>query len=497
MKPILESSAFELAEQIRSGLRTSEEVVRAHIKQIELWNPKLNALIEDRFQEAILEARACDQKRAKKNGALKLPPLFGVPFTTKEMISVRGFRHTLGSIHRKDDRLTFDATVVTRLKQAGAILLGTTNVPELGFWFECENPVYGRTNNPYDLGRTPGGSSGGEAAIIGSGGSPFGLGSDIGGSIRIPAAFCGIFGHKPTRRLIPITGHFPVYPENASTWKGDDYPMTVVGPLTRIAKDLYPLMQILIGPDGHDQEIKADFKLKERVTDWTGKTVWMLPNPRIKGVATTEKELREAVKTAARYFEAMGANLKEMRDDTFKESVLLWFASMSRSKIRSFTDILAGGSVGISYAKELFKIGIRRGRYTLPSLAASALEVMARRHEQKLSSKREASFAQLDRLTKKLNELLDENSILILPIHPRVAPRHGTPLLRPLDFLVTAIFNSLDLPATAVVMGLDESLPLSVQIVAGQFQDHLTISAAEALEAAFGGHTPPAKPANL
>ena len=500
MHNILESGAFELAEQIKSGELKSLDVVQAHIDEILKWNPELNALVEDRFTDAISEARACDRKISELNNTdpaaiTKLPPLFGVPFTIKEMISVEGFRHTLGSVHRKENIAKQDATVVERLKKAGAILMGTTNVPELGFWFECENPVYGRTNNPYDLKRTAGGSTGGEAALIGAGASPFGLGSDVGGSIRMPAGFCGIFGHKPSAKIIPMTGHFPIYQDNAAFWKGSAYPLTVIGPLARRAKDLYPLMQLLIGIDNRDPETRGDFKLKPRVKSWVGKTVWMLPSPRMAGAALTDGEISDSVRIAARYFEAMGADLKEMRSDIFKDALGMWFAAMTRSKVRSFTDTMTSGQ-DLSYARELLKSVMGRGQYTLPALAASALEVFGRKNETKVDGKRRSTLAALEDLQKELTGLLGEDAILILPNHPRVAPRHSTTLLRPFDYIYTGIFNALEFPSTACTMGLDEGIPVAIQIVSGPDQDHFSLSAAEVLEDSFGGWKRPEFPSN-
>ena len=492
MKDILDASSFELAEQIRKQQRTSVEIVQAHIDEIRRWNPLINALVEERFTAALKEAAACDFAFADlyaSDAASRietLPPLFGVPFTIKEMITVAGFKHTLGSIHRKNDRRDLDATVVTRLKKAGAILLGTTNVPELGFWFECSNPVYGRTNNPYDLSRTAGGSTGGEAALIGAGASPFGLGSDVGGSIRMPAGFCGVFGHKPSRRLIPLTGHFPVYPDTAAKWNGANYPLVTVGPLSRRASDLYPLTAIIAGADGIDLEVTPEARLQPRVKSWKGKTVWMLANPRITGTSRVDDEMSQVTKNAARYFEVMGAELKIMRKDLFKDGVVLWFAAMTRSRARSFTDVLTDGQ-DISYGGELLRILLRQPRYTIPGLAASAMETLSRKNQDKLELRHAESLRKLDQLRDELNTLWGDHSILIMPNHPRVAPTHGAPLLRPFDFVHTGIFNALEMPATVVPMGLSEGLPLAVQVIAGEGQDHLTLSAAEVLDSAFGG----------
>src|SRR6185503_363040 len=150
-----------------------------------------------------------------------------------------------GLVARKGRLATQDAVAVARLRAAGAIPLGVTNVSELCMWMESDNRVYGRTNNPYDQARTVGGSSGGEGAIIGAGGAPFGVGSDIGGSIRIPAAFCGVVGHKPSGRLVPNTGQFPPAEGPANAYLG-------TGPLVRRVRDVWPLLRVMAGPDGHD-----------------------------------------------------------------------------------------------------------------------------------------------------------------------------------------------------------------------------------------------------
>ena len=187
MSDLIRCSAGELAQKIARREFSVVEVVEAYISRQEQVTA-LNALVENDYQRAREDASQKDRWLAKHRGG-EIPPLFGVPFTIKEMISVAGMKQTLGSVHRRDVRQTHDATVVQRWRQAGAIPLGTTNVPELGFWFECENPVYGWTRNPYDPSRTAGGSSGGEAALLGAGASVLGLGSDVGGSIRVPSSF--------------------------------------------------------------------------------------------------------------------------------------------------------------------------------------------------------------------------------------------------------------------------------------------------------------------
>jgi Asp-tRNA(Asn)/Glu-tRNA(Gln) amidotransferase A subunit family amidase len=188
-------SAVELASMIARGDISSVEAVEAHIERIERVNPALNAVVVKRYDAARAEAQEADKRRARGEVA---GPLHGVPITIKESLDVEGTPSTFGLPSRAAILAAQDDLYVARMRQAGAIILGKTNVPQLLFFLESDNPVYGRTNNPWNLERSPGGSSGGQAAIIAAGGSPMGLGTDIGGSIRVPSTFCGIAGLKPT-----------------------------------------------------------------------------------------------------------------------------------------------------------------------------------------------------------------------------------------------------------------------------------------------------------
>jgi fatty acid amide hydrolase len=202
-KPLWQRGAAELARGIASGETSAEAAVEAHIARIEAVNPGLNAVVVKRFTEARAEAKAADQERTQ--GAT-LGPLHGVPVTVKESLDVTGTPSTFGVTLRRDHRAETDDPYVARLRAAGAIILGKTNVAQMLAYIETDNPVYGLTKNPWDAERTPGGSSGGQAAIVAAGGSPLGLGTDIGGSNRLPAAFCGVVGIKPTTGRMPDVG---------------------------------------------------------------------------------------------------------------------------------------------------------------------------------------------------------------------------------------------------------------------------------------------------
>src|SRR5580693_4785123 len=228
----------EMASLARSGAVSSSELVEAHLARIEQVNPHLNAFTMVLADQARASARRADQ-------GLKMGPLHGVPFTVKDSFEVAGLPTRLGSYFTPEAPAAEDSAVVQRLRRAGAIVLGKTNTPEFLGAYETDNFVTGRTNNPWNVERTPGGSSGGEAAAIASGCSPGGVGSDGGGSIRVPAHFCGLCGLKPTPGRIPGTGHFPPG-GGAFGWIG------VVGPMARTVADVRALFEVMAGPDAGD-----------------------------------------------------------------------------------------------------------------------------------------------------------------------------------------------------------------------------------------------------
>ena len=235
-------SAVAMAEQIRKQELSPVELVEAHLARIEKLNPKLNAFVHVDAEGARRQARAAEKAVTRHE---KLGPLHGVPISIKSSIEVKGMSCESGTKLRAGFVAAQDAPLVSRLRQAGAIILGTTNAPELLMAWETDNLLYGRTNNPWDLSRTPGGSSGGEAAAIAAGCSAGGVGSDGGGSIRVPAHFSGICGLKPTPGRIPATGHFP-------TSVGPFALLGVVGPMARTIADLKVLFEVMQGPDDSD-----------------------------------------------------------------------------------------------------------------------------------------------------------------------------------------------------------------------------------------------------
>ncbi|GBN53904.1 Fatty-acid amide hydrolase 2-A, partial [Araneus ventricosus] len=247
---LLLKSATQLAREIRGGKLKSADVVQAYIDRIQEVDPCINATVDRCFQKALKEAKEADLLVASgkytEEQLVNEKPLLGVPISVKVLLLVKGLRCTGGSKLFEDLVATEDAPSVALMREAGAIIIATTNVPEFAMHMETTNYVHGRTRNPYNTNRTPGGSSGGEGALIASGGSVLGLGNDILGSVRIPAHFSGIFAHKATQDLVPSEGSFP--PERLfgeKLPKPDIFKYTCTGPMCRYAEDLVTSMKVL------------------------------------------------------------------------------------------------------------------------------------------------------------------------------------------------------------------------------------------------------------
>ena len=478
MNPLLSASATRLAEMIRRREVTSFEVVETHIEQIRKVNPVLNAVVRDRFQEAIREAGIADEN-VRSAPPDTLPPLHGVPCTIKEAFGLAGMPNSSGLLSRKEVIAPEDATAVARLRAAGAIPLGVTNVPELCMWMETDNRIYGRTNNPYHPGRISGGSSGGEGAIIGAGGSPFGLGSDIGGSIRMPSFFNGVFGHKPTGGMVPGSGQFPLAEHEALRY-------LTTGPLARRAEDLMLLLNILAGPDGKDPECRS-FELNDPGgVDIGSLRVLNVPD---NGAVKTSRELREAQEQCADFLARRGANVQTVRIDALKKSLDIWSAALAAARGTSFSALLGGGKP-IHPFFELGRLLFRCSPHTLPAIVLAILETIPG-----LTPRRTARLVELGReLRRELVELIGPQGIMLYPSYPRCAPPHRQPLFAPFRFVYTAIVNVLEFPATQVPLGLNrEGLPLGIQVIGIHGKDHITIAVAREFEKEFGGWVPPTR----
>ena len=469
-RDVLRRGAMDIAARYRNRDLDPVEVVEAHIQRIQAVNPMLNAVVADRFEEAREEAQ--EARAAYRRRGDTPPPLKGVPCTIKEFCGVAGMPHTGGVWSMRDHKAKADGTVVKRLREAGAIILGVTNVPEGGVWAETHNRVFGRTNNPWDTNRTSGGSSGGEGAIIAAGGSPFGVGSDVGGSIRIPAAFCGIVGHKPTHRTVPSTGHYP------PAIGGRVAPFTM-GPMTRTVADIYPLLSIMTGADGVDplctgQTLTdpASVNLKELI-------VYPIESD---GRTRVTKEFRQTIQSAARCLERRGATIRRLNNDKLRYAFELWAAVMKEFG-PEYAEIV-GENGHVPLLRELGRYPRGRSAHTGPVLLMMLLERLLDR----LSGRIQQRLAMIEELQAELESDLGDNGVLLYPPFSRPAPRHRAFALTFFDAACTTIFNVLEFPVTQLPMGVgSRRLPLGVQIAAARGMDHLTIATAAALETDFGG----------
>jgi fatty acid amide hydrolase 2 len=472
---LTERSAVDLAAAIRRGELSAKQVVEAHIARHIAWTPRLNALIADRFDDARRDAEAADARVAAATPDEDLPPLLGVPFTVKESIALTGMPQSTGLVARGAFRSTTTAPVPQRLIDAGAIPLGVTNTSELTMWIESDNRLYGRTNNPYDAGRTAGGSSGGEGAAVGCGGSPFGIGSDIAGSIRIPAFFCGVFGHKPSSGLVPNTGSYPATP-------GDDAGrMLATGPLARRGEDLMPLLRVIAGPDGIDH-LTRDVTLGDpSAASLEGLTVTTIENS---SLLPMTRELRDARERAVGALLAYGAIVRRVEFRTWRRAVLPYLAMLQSGASRATLGLLSDAGADPITVRSLARRG---GPHTLPTRLALAAELLPQMQgdaaEKLVETARELAAALVDTIG---------DGVVLHPAHQRVAPRHGRTVGRPWLFTPAAMFNLAGVPVTEVPLGLsDRGLPLGVQVAAALDRDHVSIAVGLALERVFGGWVPP------
>jgi Asp-tRNA(Asn)/Glu-tRNA(Gln) amidotransferase A subunit family amidase len=456
-------SAVSMAEQIRQKKLSPVELMEAHLVRIAALNPRLNAFVHLDEQGARLQARAAEEAVARGEA---LGPLHGVPLSIKSSMDVAAMRSESGTKLRAGYIAAQDAPLVSRLKAAGAIILGVTNSPELLMAWETDNLLYGRTNNPWDLSRTPGGSSGGEAAAIAAGCSAGGMGSDGGGSIRVPAHFSGICGLKPTPGRIPATGHFP-------TSVGPFALIGVVGPMARTVADVRALFEVMQGPDDGDTS-SAPVPVR-----WPSKSD--LKKIRIgyfedDGRTPVTAETRAAVRTAAEHLRNAGFEVVPFRLEGLERARQLWWKFFGIAGGMLLGPMTKGRQADLSPILKQFNSWV--GAEPAHS-GESLLEAWIGRDEVRLQV-----FAQMR-----------DYPVLLCPVAAIPAFRHGErswvvdgQTVKYLDaWSYTEWFNLLGTPAVAVPMSQSaEGLPIGVQLSAGPWQEELVLSVAAELEKARG-----------
>ncbi|CAB3366495.1 Hypothetical predicted protein [Cloeon dipterum] len=483
-EPLVFMSATELARSIRTGQVTSRSVVQAYARRITEVNPVLNCIVEARIAAALEEADAVDQLVASGQKTLEQmeneTPFLGVPFTVKESCSVKGMSYVVGSVGRKGRRAERDGGAVAYMKKAGAIVLAITTTPELCLSWETNNLVIGSTSNPYDTRRTSGGSSGGEAAIIGAAGSVIGLASDIAGSIRIPAMYNGIYGHKPTPGIIPITGHYPYVDEDPNFLK-----YLVIGPMARYAEDLRPMVKVLSG------ENAAKLRLDEKVDISKLRIYYMEDAGFSMAVLPVDKSIKKCIRHSAEALrKEHNAYVEKAKLKEFGQS--LEISSAVFFGMDGIPDLL-NNPYNPKQSLNLY-VEILKSCFGLSKLAFSTLAFYFLRDVNCFIPKRKFQhyLAKNEALSKKLNLLLGDDAVLLYPTHPTPAGFHNEMYVKTSGVLYAMAINTLGLPSTQVPVGFNsQGLPLGFQVVAGPNQDRLSIAVAEELQRLMGGWTPP------
>ena len=461
-EPLIHSSVSALARAVQAKQVSSMEVVQACLDRIDQVNPQLNAVVQLAATRALEEAREADEAlaRGESNG-----PLHGVPMTIKDSLDTAGLISTGGTKGRESFIPQQDATVVRRLREAGAILLGKTNTPEFTLSFETNNLIYGRTNNPYDTSRTPGGSSGGAAAIVAAAGVPFDIGSDFGGSIRLPSHLCGIAGLKPSSGRVPRTGH--IYP-----FGGVQDSFQQIGPLARYVEDLALILPLIAGPDFIDPGVvemplgdPADVDLSSlRIGFHTDN-----------GIRTPTAETQSAVRAAAGALTVVSGAVEESRPPGLEQSFEI-------GRPLYFFD---GGA---AVRRLLRQAGTSEHTFDGFAPAMSAEEL-----DQALASMYELRSGMLSYFM--------DHDVILCPVNANPAMPHGSLVASGSDanesvipnYSYTITYNVTGWPGGVVRGGTSpEGLPIGVQIVGQPGREDVVLAVAAFLERELGGWQPPA-----
>ncbi len=458
MDELIYASATSLSQAIRDKKVSSQEVVEAYIQRIEAVNPQLNAVVQFTADTALTQAREADAALARGENK---GPLHGLPITIKDSFDTEGIISTGGTKGRASYVPQQDATAVARMRAAGAILLGKTNLPELSLAYESNNLIYGRTNNPYDLSRTPGGSSGGESAIIAAGGSPLGLGTDGFGSIRLPAHFCGIAGLKPTSGRIPFTGLLP-------SAFGASARLRHVGPMARYVEDLILTLPILAGVDWRDPAtVPMPLDDPRKVELKSLRVAFFTDN----GIMTPTHETTGIVRTAVHALADAGTFVEEARP-----------AGIERS-YEFFRDLFAAdGGAGVQRLLQM------AGTTDIHPFVQQFGDIL--RPYAMTSAEFSGLLVRWDMFRSTLLSFLEQYDVIICPVCATPAWPHSSTISE--EQLVAGsysmTYNLTGWPGVAVRGGTSpEGLPIGVQVVARPWREDVALAVAQHLETVLGG----------
>ncbi|XP_069696684.1 fatty-acid amide hydrolase 2-like isoform X2 [Periplaneta americana] len=479
--PLLLDSASALAHKIRTRKVTSVEVIKTFIARIKEINPILNCVVDERFNEALEDARKVDEFIQSGNKSVqdieKDTPFLGVPFSTKDCVRVKDLSLTAGLYCRRNEKAKEDADTIRLMRQAGAIPFAITNVSEVCMWWETINTVYGRSNNPYNTNHIVGGSSGGEGCVLAAAGSPLGLGADIGGSIRMPCFFNGIFGHKPSKGIVSNHGQHPYPPEELESFLS-------IGPMCKHAVDLLPTLRIIAGKNV--DKLQLDKKVDIRNI----KFYYMEDDGGTATVSPVDPEIKKVLHRAVLHLDKeYGVKAQKIHIRKMKNSGAIWFAKLKTKNGPAFSELLLDCKGSVNVYWELLKWLVGMSNHTFSGLVTALIENWGMKYG---SEEHSYLVDKCNQLHEELEEILGNDGVLLYPTHPTPAPFHNEPLMKPFNFSYTSIFNVLELPATHCAMGLSsQGLPIGFQAVASLYQDHLTIAVALEMERAFGGWVPP------
>jgi len=460
MSPNPFASIFEITNSVRARKISASEWIDLHLQRIGRLNPALNAFVHVDAEDARAAAAEIDGGVARGDDTA---PLLGVPLTIKGCIDVVGWPSPAGSLLRQDLVPSSDAPLVARLRAAGAILLGNTNTPEFLMAYETDNRVRGKTSNPWSPDHSAGGSSGGESAAIASGCSAGGIGSDGGGSIRVPAHFCGICGLKPTPGRIPATGHFPPA-GGAFSWIG------VVGPMARSVADLRLLFSVMAGPDPGDPMSAPVSILEVPTAQLLHTRIGLLESD---ALGNPTDETRGAVESAAKLLQSAGFVVEPVRLSGLDRALELWWFFFGVVFAHLLGSTVAGKESLLSpQLKEYLGIATNESALSLDRFIQAC--------------------AARDALRESLIREMSATPILLSPVSTGPAFRHGSGNYGPgTGYLDTMRFsqwlNLVGFPGASVPISFSsERLPIGVQLIGRPYDDELVLAVAEALEAARG-----------
>lgn len=458
--------ATEQLQMLRASKISILELAESHIRQIERLNPALNVFADFEADRVRGQARLLNAKKADGRGSLH-----GLPVTVKSSIATAGYKCEMGSAFHQGDTPSKDAVVVARLRAAGALILGTSNCPEFLMAYETANDLHGRTNNPWDLDRTPGGSSGGESAAIAAGMSAAGLGSDSGGSVRVPAHFTGICSLKPTPGRIPGRGHLPPCIGPFAT-------LGAIGPMARTIADIQLMFAALSGQDDADPASPPVPLRALTLDELRAHKIGVFEDD---GLTPVTLETRVAVNAAADALRSAGFRVEPFRPRTLEQLRKLWWTFFVQCGAMFYEPESRGRRERLS---PIFREFLDIADQSVPLTSTELLN----------------AWAESDLLRAKTLEEMRDYPVLLCPVASTPAWKHGEREWsiddRKVEYLdsvrYTQWFNTLGAPAAVVPVGRSaEGLPIGVQIAARPFEDEVALGVAAIVDSAFGFKEPP------